>query len=194
MDRDYGKIKADIRATGDPYLTAAVNYGCGIRILRQDPWETIVTFLISQQNNMSRIRSIIAKLCRPYGYQFPTPNLLASYTKDDFVALGLGYRARYLHKIVQAVLDGKLNLSELQVMNAVDAVAFLTRFDGIGHKVANCIALFGLHKLDAFPIDVWIRRIIDEQYGGNFDETRFPGYAGIVQQYMFFYRRNFNAI
>jgi N-glycosylase/DNA lyase len=193
MKRDYGKIKANIRAIGDPYLTAAVDYGYGIRILRQELWETMVTFLISQQNNIPRIKNTIAKLCQPYGNRFPTPDLLSPCTEDDFLALGLGYRARYLQNIVKAVRDGNLNLQELKTMNSFDAVNFLKSFPGIGNKVANCIALFGLHQVDAFPVDVWIKRIIDERYGGSFDKSGFSEYAGIVQQYMFFYQRNFNS-
>jgi N-glycosylase/DNA lyase len=192
LGRDYGKIKANIRAIGDSYLTAAVDYGYGIRILRQELWETIVTFLISQQNNIPRIKNTIRKLCQPYDGRFPTPALLSQYTEDAFLALGLGYRAQYLQNIVKAVIEGNLNLQKLKTMNSFDVINFLKSFSGIGNKVANCIALFGLHKVDAFPIDVWIRRIIDEQYGGNFDKSRFSEYAGIVQQYMFFYRRNFN--
>jgi N-glycosylase/DNA lyase len=190
LGRDYGKIKANIKSIGDPYLMAAVDYGYGLRILQQDLWEVIVTFLISQQNNISRINNIVAKLCEPYGYQFPTATMLSKYTEDDFLALGLGYRARYLRNIVKAVMEGNLNLNELKNMDFCNASSFLKRFDGIGDKVANCIALFGLHQIDAFPIDTWIKRIIDEQYGGNFDKTRFPGYSGVVQQYMFFYQRS----
>ncbi|GHU11171.1 8-oxoguanine DNA glycosylase [Alphaproteobacteria bacterium] len=190
MQRDYGEIKKRIRATNDPYLIAAIDYGYGIRILKQDPWEATVTFLISQQNNIPRIRNIIAKLCEPYGNQFPTPNLLAKYTEDDFLSLGLGYRAKYLQDISKVVLKGDLDFNKLKCMNCSEVVNFLKQFNGIGNKVANCIALFGLHKIEAFPIDVWIKRIIDDQYGGNFDTNRFPGYAGIVQQYMFFYQRD----
>jgi N-glycosylase/DNA lyase len=192
MERDYGKIKANIRAIGDHYLTAAVDYAHGIRILWQDLWETIVTFLISQQNNIPRIKNTIVKLCQPYDGLFPTPDLLSQYTENDFLALGLGYRAEYLQNIVKAVMEGNLNLQELKTMNSLNAINFLKSFRGIGDKVANCIALFGLHKVDAFPIDVWIKRIIDERYGGNFDKTRFSEYAGIVQQYMFFYQKNSN--
>jgi N-glycosylase/DNA lyase len=190
LERDYGKIKAHIKATGDLYLTAAVNWGHGLRMLRQDLWETIVTFLISQQNNIPQIKNVIAKLCEPYGCQFPTANMLSKYTEDDFLTLGLGYRAKYLRNIIKAVKDGNLNLDELKIMDFCDTICFLKRFDGIGDKVANCVALFGLHQMDAFPIDTWIRRIINEQYGGNFDKFRFSGYAGIVQQYMFFYQRS----
>jgi N-glycosylase/DNA lyase len=194
MGRDYGEIKANIRAIGDPYLAAAVDYGYGIRILRQDLWETIVTFLISQQNNIPRIKNIIAKLCRPYDGRFPTPTLLSQYTERDFLALGLGYRAGYLQNIVKAAVDGDLDFQKLKSMSSFEAANFLKRFNGIGNKVANCIALFGLHRVDAFPIDVWIKRIIDEQYGGNFDRSRFSEYAGIVQQYMFFYQRSLKII
>jgi len=190
MQRNYGRIKESIRATGDPYLIAAVNYGHGIRILKQDLWEIIVTFLISQQNNIPRIKSIIGKLCFRYENRFPTPDMLSDYTEKDFISLGLGYRAKYLKNIVAAVMNNELNLKRLRDMNYGGAVKFLKRFDGIGDKVANCIALFGLHKVEAFPIDVWIKRIIDEQYAGSFDLSRFSGYAGIVQQYMFFYQKN----
>jgi N-glycosylase/DNA lyase len=192
MPRDYGKIKADIRLSGDPYLIAAVNYGYGIRILKQDLWETLVTFIISQRNSITRIKSIVNRLCEPFGNCFPLPHLLEKYTEKDFLSLGVGYRARYLRNIVKVVLDNSLNLGELKNMECYAAINYLKRFDGIGDKVANCVALFGLHKVDAFPIDVWIRRIIDEQYGGHFDADRFAGYAGIVQQYMFFYRRFFS--
>jgi N-glycosylase/DNA lyase len=192
MRRDYGKIKENIRATGDPYLIAAVNYGYGIRILKQDLWETMVTFLVSQQNNIPRIKNIIVKLCAPHGGQFPTPDILAQYTENDFLSLGLGYRAKYLQVLVEAVLKGNLSFDALRDMNYHDAINFLKCFHGIGNKVANCIALFGLHKMEAFPVDVWIKRIIDEQYAGNFNEKRFLGYAGVVQQYMFFYQRSLN--
>jgi N-glycosylase/DNA lyase len=189
MQRDYSKIKENIRSVGDPYLTAAVDYGYGIRILKQDLWETAVTFIISQQNNIRRIKSIVERLCEPYGNQFPAPDRLAQYTENDFLALGLGYRAKYLKDIAEAVVSGDLDFHKLQKMNCADAICYLMRFLGIGNKVANCIALFGLHKIEAFPVDVWIKRIIDERYGGNFDVQRFSGYAGIVQQYMFFYQR-----
>jgi N-glycosylase/DNA lyase len=162
--------------------------------LKQDLWEAMVTFVISQQNNIPRIKNIIAKLCEPYGNKFPTPDILEKYTENDFLSLGMGYRAKYLQNISKSVLEGDLNFSRLKSMNCSDAVNFLKQFSGIGDKVAHCITLFGLHKIEAFPIDVWIRRIIDDQYGGNFDVNRFFGYAGIVQQYMFFYQRSINGV
>lgn len=194
MQRDYGKIKESIRAIGDPYLIAAIDYGYGIRILRQDLWETIVTFIISQRNNIPRIKNTIIKLCEPHKKQFPSPELFEKYSESDLLSFGLGYRAKYLQNISEAVVKGDLNLNTLKNMNYNCAIDFLKRFNGIGDKVANCIALFGLHKIEAFPIDIWIKRIIDNQYSGNFNVNRFSGYEGIVQQYIFFYQRHLNHI
>lgn len=189
MQRDYGEIKAKIRAVGDPYLTRAVDFGYGMRILNQDLWEVIISFIISQQNNIPRIKGIIKRLCAPYGLHFPTPQELLAFSEDDFAKIGLGYRARYMRNVAVAATEGRLNFGELRKMSYHDAVAYLKKFDGIGDKVANCIALFGLRKLEAFPVDVWIKRILQRQYGGEFDIGRFPGYAGLVQQYMFYYER-----
>ena len=189
LQTDYGAVKNAITSSGDEYLRNAVRYGWGIRILRQDPWEMTVSFIISQQNNIPRIRSTIARLCEPFGGAFPSPAELAGYTEANFVALGLGYRAKYVVDVVRAVLDGRLDFHKLTAMSTPDAIATLRQFNGIGVKVASCIALFGLHKIDAFPIDVWIKKIIDERYGGTFPLDHFAGYAGIVQQYMYFYQR-----
>ena len=103
--------------------------------------------------------------------------------------LGLGYRAKYVADTVKAVLDGKLNLNLLNTLSTQDVIKYLQRFNGIGAKVANCIALFSLHKIDAFPIDVWIKRIIDKHYSSKFPIEKYAPFAGIVQQYMFFYER-----
>lgn len=190
MDYNYGEIKDKIRNIGDQYLTNAVNFGHGIRILNQDLWEVIVSFIISQQNNIQRITKIIKNLCAPYeDRHFPSPEELARYSDDDFVELGLGYRAKYVRDVAIAVVEGALSLDHLKLMDYDEAITTLKQLNGVGDKVANCIALFGLRQLDAFPIDVWIKRILQEQYGGSFDISRFPGYAGIVQQYMFFYER-----
>ena len=193
MQRDYGEIKAKIKAIGDNYLINAVNFGYGMRILNQDLWEVIVSFIISQQNNIPRIKGIIKRLCAPYNSRFPSPNELVKYSEEDLVKIGLGYRARYVHNIAIAVVEGQLSFQKLKSLSYEDAVSYLKTFDGIGKKVANCIALFGLRKLEAFPIDVWINRILQNQYNGEFDVGLFPGYAGIVQQYMFYYERYRNT-
>ncbi|MDR1391428.1 MAG: hypothetical protein LBI95_03655 [Holosporales bacterium] len=190
LQRDYKKVKENIKRINDPYLTAAVNYGFGLRILQQDPWESIVSFIISQRNNIPRIIKIIDRLCEPYDGFFPSPEDLFVYTEIDFRNLGLGYRAMYLVEITKAVINKKLEIEKIKNMNTKDSIEYLKNFIGIGDKVANCIALFGFSKIDAFPIDTWINRIISAHYNGHLDIDRFKEYAGIVQQYMFFYQRS----
>lgn len=190
MNRDYGLLKKKIISTNDLYLISAVDYGYGIRILKQNLWEMIVTFLISQQNNIPRIKKIIANLCTPFKIKFPTPYDLEKYTEKDFLSFGLGYRSVYLQNIVKSVIKGDLDLNKLKMMETAQAVKFLQSFHGIGVKVANCIALYGLHRVESFPIDIWIKNIIKKRYNNSFDISKFEGYAGIVQQYMYFYERN----
>ena len=190
FETDYSTIKDKIRATGDPFLIAATQYGWGLRILRQDLWETTVSFIISQRNNIPRITRIIKRLCGPFGGEFPSPTLLRTYSENDFKKLGLGYRSKYLVDIVKSALNGELDYQTFEDMNLAESLQYLQKFNGIGSKVANCIALFSLHKIEAFPIDVWIKRIIDEKYNGSFPMRQFEGFAGIVQQYMFFYERS----
>ncbi|MDR2603589.1 MAG: hypothetical protein LBC11_03470 [Puniceicoccales bacterium] len=190
LQRDYGMIKDLILTANDPFLRDAIAYGAGLRILRQDLWETIVSFIISQRNNIPRIKSTIEKLCAPYAYAFPSPHILARYDEKDFCNLGLGYRARYLTDIAGSVKAGTFDMEYLKTLSTREAITYLKNFNGIGEKVANCIVLYGLHRLEVFPIDTWISRIIRNQYGGNFDIKNFSPYAGIVQQYMFFYQRS----
>ncbi len=190
LKRDYGNIKNSILALNDPYLTNAVRFGSGLRILRQDLWEMIISSIISQQNNIAKIKLTIERLCKSYGLQFPSPKILANLSEDDYKSFGLGYRTRYILHIARMVDDGHLDLVWLKTLPCEDAIKYLKTFYGIGDKVANCIALFGLHKIDAFPVDVWIKRIINQHYQGNFNTAPFQDYAGIVQQYMFFYERS----
>lgn len=192
LQTDYGAIKEFVKQLHDSYLAAAVNYGYGIRILRQDLWEMIVSYIISQQNNIKRISNTINKICSSFSGTFPSPLQLSAFTEQDFIKLGLGYRAPYIIEITKSVLNGKLDLAKLQQMNTAEAISYLKQFKGIGDKVANCIALFGLYKIDAFPIDTWISRIIEKEYSGHFDIDRIQPYAGIIQQYMFFYQRSLN--
>lgn len=190
LKTDYAKIRREILIShpNDLYLKEAIEYGYGIRILGQDLWETIVSFVISQRNNIPRIRKTIEKLCLPYGYEFPTVEVLKKYTEQDFKNIGLGYRSKYLVDICNIEIDYLVGLESQK------SIAYLKQFDGIGDKVANCIALFGLHKFEAFPRDVWINRIINEKYKGIFETRDFHGYVGLVQQYMFFYERSLNGV
>ncbi len=186
---DYGIIKDFVYKLRDAYLISAINYGRGIRILRQDLWEMIVSYIISQRNSIKRISNTINKICSHFSGNFPSPAQLSQFSENDFIKLGLGYRAGYLFEITKSVINYDLDLEKLKSMETLDAINYLKQFKGIGEKVANCIALFGLYKTDAFPIDTWIKRIIQKEYSGFFDVNKIKPYAGIIQQYMFFYQR-----
>lgn len=189
LQTDYGIIKNFVYNLNDSYLISAINYGHGIRILRQDLWEMIISYIISQRNNIKRITNTINKICAYFSGFFPSPTQLSQFTEEDFIKLGLGYRARYLVEITHSVLNHDLDFKKIKLMKTPEVINYLNQFKGIGEKVANCIALFGLYRIDAFPIDTWIKRIIDNQYSGIFDVDRISQYAGIIQQYMFFYQR-----
>lgn len=190
MKTDYSAIKNFVRELNDPFLSAAVDFGYGIRILRQDLWEIIVTFIISQRNNIPRIKKTVARLCEGHENFFPSSSDLKNFSEHDFINLGLGYRAEYVKNIVDAAENGELDLDYLRKLSYNDATNYLKKFKGIGDKVANCIALYGLHKIEAFPVDVWIRRAIDSHYNGKFPLEKAKKFAGIIQQYMFFYQKH----
>lgn len=197
LEEDYAKIIASIDKE-DSYLLKAASYGSGIRILHQDLWEMIVSFIISQQNNMKRIRKCIDLLCRKYGeekctksgmifYTFPGPEALSDALPEDLYACNLGYRSKYIQKTAQAVRDGEVNLEAVLQMDYEAAMEELCRLYGIGVKVANCICLFALHKTEAFPVDTHINKVLKEQYPKGFPFEKYKGYAGTIQQYIFYY-------
>lgn len=197
IDMDYGKYIQTVNPR-DRYLNAAVQCGSGIRILHQDLWEMIITFLISQQNNISRIRGCIERLCTRYGekmesdsteyYSFPTPEQLSTATEADLRQLGMGYRARYIVETTRSILTGEVSLDRLyQIKYYRTARKELMKLSGVGEKVADCICLFALHHMDAFPIDTHIRQVLDEHYRRGFPNRRYRGMRGIMQQYIFYY-------
>lgn len=197
IDVDYGKYIQTVNPR-DSYLNAAVQCGSGIRILHQDLWEMIITFLISQQNNISRIRGCIERLCTRYGkkmesdsteyYSFPTPEQLSTATEADLRQLGMGYRARYIVETTRSILTGEVSLDRLyQIKYYRTARKELMKLSGVGEKVADCICLFALHHMDAFPIDTHIRQVLDEHYRRGFPNRRYRGMRGIMQQYIFYY-------
>ena len=197
LDTDYSAYINSIDDK-DEYLKAAAGYGSGIRILKQDVWEMIITFIISQQNNIKRIRKCIDVICEKYGeakmsesgykyYAFPTPSELSKVTEEEFKACNLGYRSKYLVKTSQMIASGEFVIEDLYGMKYNDAKQQLMKLTGIGSKVADCICLFGLHMTDAFPIDTHIIKVLEEQYPGGFPFELYPGYAGILQQYIFYY-------
>ncbi len=203
LSRDYQKIAQNFQK--EENLEKAIEYGKGMKILKQDFWETLISFIISQNNNITRIKNIIACLAMKYGtpveydntvfYLFPTPEQLRDVKKEDYMKLGCGYRADYLEATVKNWLAEKPDFSGLSYNDAREK---LLSFKGVGPKVANCILLFGLNYLNAFPVDTWIKKVMESLYLRRsatnaeieaFAKTAFKEYAGIAQQYLFYYAR-----
>ena len=210
LDRDYEAIRRSVDPE-DAFLTSAIRCGYGIRILRQDLWETIISFLVSQNNNITRIRRSLEALCERYGekisvnafpdgpdaflpdgnvHAFPSPEAVLEGGPDGLDGLGLGYRDKYIYRMAQrcAGQEGREWFGLLQKSSYEDALALLLKEYGIGKKVADCICLFALHHVDAFPIDTHMKQILAAFYPEGFPFSRYEGYAGILQQYMFYYK------
>lgn len=191
---DYDAIRSSFPAE-DCYLRDAMEAGKGIRILHQDGFEVLISFIISQNNNIARIKKCISRVCERYGkrtdagYLFPDPETLACAEREELKELGLGYRDEYIPAISRAVLSGEFSFDYIEKNDGNAVLKYLAGFKGIGPKVASCVALFGFGKFDAFPVDVWIKRILDGHYPGMKDGRYFGKYAGIAQQYMFYYER-----
>lgn len=175
------------------FLTQAEQAGRGLRILRQDPWEMLVTFIISQRKNIPAIRQAVEKLAVLYGhpvkemlFTFPTPEELGRASETDLRAAGLGYRAPYVKDAADKVLSGELDLEALGMLDDEALFEKLMTVKGVGKKVANCICLFGFGRTSRAPVDVWIERAIN-LCGGVDPFPAFGEYAGIMQQYAFYY-------
>lgn len=215
LNNDYNAIKNTLSKI-DSNMKSSINYGYGIRILHQDIWETLISFIISANNNIPRIKSIIEKMSAKYGkelifenkkyYTFPTPEELKNSKISDFRALGMGFRDKRIYETVHKVLDQGINLNELGKRPTPEVRDILLEFPGVGPKVADCIMLFSMKKYDAFPIDVWVRRVMNELYIKNQDETKvskkeleklaqekYGDLAGLAQQYLFYWRREKGA-
>lgn len=193
FNKDYVKICDTLKQ--DSLLAPTVDEYYGIRILNQDSWEALCSFVISQQNNIKRIKGIISRLCKAYGdeiingfYSFPSAEKLSSLTVADFEELGMGYRAKYLEKLSKNVAGGKIDLEKIKVLTLDEARKELLNIYGVGIKVANCALLFGFGFYDAFPVDVWMKRVM-EYYPDGLPEC-FDGIGGIAQQYLFHWARN----
>lgn len=202
MDNNYRQIRQGLCI--DEYMKNASDFGAGIRILRQDKWEALCSFIISQCNNIPRIKRIVETFSRCFGdeisfcgdtyYAFPTAEKTAGLTIEDLAPLRCGYRAPYIIDAAKAVQNGDIDLESLSSASLSDAVKALRSLNGVGEKVANCAILFSLHKLDAFPVDVWMKKAISQHYGKDFDPNVFGPFAGIGQQYMFYYQRSGDGI
>lgn len=198
LDRDYGEISRGFH--GGEYLDRCIDFGMGIRILRQEPWEALCSFIISQCNNIKRIKGIVERLCQSFGepldfrgqrlYSFPPAERLAHLLPEELAGLRCGYRASYIIAAANSVLSGETDLNELIKTDAVSAKKALLKINGVGEKVANCAVLFGLYHMEAFPIDVWIKRALKEHFPDDFDPAVLGEYAGLAQQYIFYYARS----
>ena len=192
LERDYQKIIDSI--SENEILKSASSYGSGIRLLNQEPWETLCSFIISQNNNIPRIKGIIDRLCMNFGenqngvYTFPSANIIAKLSLEDLSVLRSGFRAKYILDAAKKVSSGEIDLDTLKSMDIDSARQELMKIKGVGPKVADCTLLFALEHIEAFPKDVWIKRAMEKLFGGQLPECAVP-YAGIVQEYIFYYAR-----
>lgn len=192
LDRDYNEVITAI--SGNEILKTAAEYGKGIRVLNQEPWETLCSFIISQNNNIKRIKGIISRLCENFGddmggyYTFPTAEKIASLSLEDLAVLRSGFRAKYILDAACKVANKEIDLYDLKNLSVDDARAELMKIKGVGPKVADCALLFSHKHIEAFPKDVWIKRAMQVLFDGELPSEAIP-FAGIVQQYIFFYAR-----
>ncbi len=208
---DFGTSYTDIknRLSDDSVLKEAIAFGGGIRILNQEPFEALISFIISASNNIPRIKGIIDRLCRNFGneieymgesyYTFPTPERLAALSLDEISVIRAGFRDKYILSAAKLAASGELDLEILKKATVADAKAKLMSISGVGNKVSDCVLLFGLGKCDSFPIDVWVKRIMEHCYFGGKDAAisdisayaaeHFGEYGGYAQQYLFYWAR-----
>lgn len=198
---DYNIIEGEL--SKDETLKKCIEVGRGVRILHQDLWETMISFIISANNNIPRIQKIIEKMCQLFGeeidfdgekyYGFPTAEKLASLTLSDLAPIKAGFRDKYILDAAQKVASGEIDLEKIKLMSDTDAKSELMKIKGIGSKVADCILLFALSRYKTFPKDVWIKRIMEEEYSvpeneiDAFAKERFGNWGGIAQQYLYYY-------
>ena len=203
MERDYESIRLGF--DGGDYLSRCAEFGAGIRILRQERWEALCSFIISQNNNIPRIKGIIENMSKEYGtaiheasgntfYSFPTPKALLDAGEDKIFALKTGFRAKYIYDCARLIENGDINLDDIRNMPLELAGETLMKIKGVGPKVCACALLYGFGRYDAMPIDVWVKKILDKYYGGKVSENLSGKYAGIAQQYLFYHERCLNNV
>lgn len=207
LDDDLEKILRAI--SKDEEIKSAIEIFKGLRIVRQEPWECLVSYLLSVNSNIPLIKRNINAICKKYGepiifekqrfYTFPEPRTIASASVDELKSCGLGFRAGFIHNTAKRIFEGVLDLESLKNREYEVAKSHLMKLKGVGHKVADCILLFSLEKLEAFPVDRWVRRFMTETYFDEKDvsdnEIRkfardyFGKFAGYAQEYLYYYRR-----
>lgn len=182
----------------DAFMKSAIRDGYGIRMLRQDKFETLISFIISQRKNIPAIQSSIEKLSRLFGrpldekgeaFSFPSPERLANASLDELYSCSLGYRAPYILETSRAISTLPKILDDFDFLSDEELLKTLMGFKGVGIKVASCTALFSYHRLGIFPRDVWILRMERKHYDGHFPDENYPGFAGLLQQYAFYEMR-----
>ncbi len=194
LKRDYGSICDSL--CSDKWLSKAITAYPGIRILRQEPWEALCSFIISQNNNIPRIKGIISRLCAEFGkdlgngdFSFPSAEVIAEKSAEDLAPLRAGFRVKYILDAARKIASGEIDLDKIKAMPIDEARTELQKISGVGPKVAECALLYGFGRVDAFPVDVWVRRIMAELYPDGLPEVT-KGVEGIAQQYLFHWRRN----
>ena len=203
LSEDYGKIRADIGEKMGAYgdvIFKAMECASGIRILYQDAWEAVASFIISQNNNIPRIKKIIENMSAGLGdafvafngreyHAFPTAEQILAAGEEGLAPFKMGFRARYLIDAAKKYLSGEVDFGQIEKSSAEEAQKALMSICGVGPKVASCALLFGFHKLEFFPIDVWIKRVLAKYYPEGIDIASLGSYAGVAQQYLFYYER-----
>lgn len=199
LDTDYRGIAKEALGK-NRFVDEAVNFGRGIRLLRQDPWETLITFIISQRRNIPAIAGSVEKLSATFGKPydspcerislFPTPKALADADTESLNLCSLGYRTPYVKDAAGKVRTGELDLTALKKDGDDVLIEKLMKVKGVGVKVAGCVALFAYARTSCVPVDVWIKRVIEDDFGGRSPFHMYGKYAGVIQQYVYYYKRN----
>jgi len=184
---DYSELKKMF--SQDKTIADACKFAGGIRLLRQNDWECLISFIISQNNNIPRIKGIIERLCTHYSGTFPDPSLLAEETPQSLEYLRSGFRSKYIADASEKVNSGEVDLKSISNLPIESARTELCKIKGVGAKVSECVLLYGMHRTDAFPVDVWIKRVLDTYYPDGFPQY-LKQYQGIAQLYLFHYIRN----
>lgn len=194
LESNY-KFMAEHLSDINPILDKAIRECSGIRILKQDPWEALCSFIISQNNNIPRIKKIVNSLCVKFGgnladgiFTFPKPEILAACEEEDLASVRAGFRARYIIDAARKVSEGTLDFLELKNMPPEEASGVLMQIIGVGPKIAECVRLYGLHDFRAFPIDVWMKKIMEKLFPGVSSDI-FGDFRGLAQQYLYHYIR-----
>ena len=190
---DYEKIGKSF-ANVHPVIKKAYEYCGGIHILRQDPWESLCSFIISQNNNIPRIKKIVSCLCTLFGekinhgFSFPSAESLSTLSEKDLEPIRSGFRAKYILDAARKVANLEVNFTKIQNMDFLEAKKSLMQISGVGPKIADCVLLYGFHRLEAFPVDVWMKKIMEKFFKGESPHI-FGQYAGVAQQYLYHYSR-----